>query len=274
MTRCSAWNRSRPWNRNAVLLYFTDPGLRRLWPDWADGAPRVVRQFRAAMARHGGEPAWTVLLDRLRQASPDFSRLWERGGEDGAGGPGNVPERFVHPVAGTLRLARFRLWAEPRGRGSRRRRLRPRRRGDGGQTPPPAGTVHRRCPGLDEPPLAAGPAPPGSGPVTRRAPPIPCRPRIPVPGRRAARCAGWARRGRHGSAGPGACPPAGAGRPGRAAPPRGRRCAGPRHDLPGRRRTGSRRPGTAGPPRPRSRAGSPRPAAQPGSGCGGSDLGR
>ncbi len=104
-------------NRNAVLLYFTDPGLRRLWPDWADGAPRVVRQFRAAMARHGGEPAWTVLLDRLRQASPDFSRLWERGGEDGAGGPGNVPERFVHPVAGTLRLARFRLWAEPGNEG-------------------------------------------------------------------------------------------------------------------------------------------------------------
>ena len=100
-------------NRNAVLLYFTDPGLRRLWPDWADGAPRVVRQFRGAMARHGGEPAWTVLLDRLRQASPDFSRLWERGDEDGAGGPGNMPERLVHPVAGTLRLARFRLWAEP-----------------------------------------------------------------------------------------------------------------------------------------------------------------
>ena len=100
-------------NRNAVLLYFTDPGLRRLWPDWADGAPRVVRQFRAAMARHGSEPAWTVLLDRLRQASPDFSRLWEQDGEDGAGGPGNLPERFVHPVAGTLRLARFRLWAEP-----------------------------------------------------------------------------------------------------------------------------------------------------------------
>ena len=104
-------------NRNAVLLYFTDPGLRRLWPDWADGAPRVVRQFRAAMARHGGEPAWTVLLDRLRQASPDFSLLWERGGEDGAGGPGNVPERLVHPVAGTLRLARFRLWAEPGNEG-------------------------------------------------------------------------------------------------------------------------------------------------------------
>ena len=101
-------------NRNAVLLYFTDPGLRRLWPDWADGAPRVVRQFRTTMARHGSEPAWTVLLDRLRQASADFSRLWEQeDGEDGGGAPGNVPERFVHPVAGTLRLARFRLWAEP-----------------------------------------------------------------------------------------------------------------------------------------------------------------
>jgi hypothetical protein len=99
-------------SRNAVLLYFTDPGLRRLWPDWADGAPHVVRQFRAAMARHGSEPAWAALLDRLRHTSADFSLLWEQDADDGAGGRGNAPERFEHPVAGPLRLARFRLWAE------------------------------------------------------------------------------------------------------------------------------------------------------------------
>ena len=65
-------------NRNAMLLYFTDPGLRELWPDWAADAPRVVSQFRAAMARHGADPEWATLLERLRQASPDFDRLWQQ----------------------------------------------------------------------------------------------------------------------------------------------------------------------------------------------------
>ena len=65
-------------NRNAMLLYFTDPALRELWPDWAAEAPRVVSQFRAATARHGADPEWAALLERLRQASPDFDRLWQQ----------------------------------------------------------------------------------------------------------------------------------------------------------------------------------------------------
>ena len=98
-------------NRNAMLLYFTDPGQRELRPDWAAGAPGVVSQFRAAMARHGADPEWATLLERLRQASPDFDGLWQ---QDGTGCCGHVPERFLHPAAGRLRLARFHLWAEPR----------------------------------------------------------------------------------------------------------------------------------------------------------------
>lgn len=98
-------------NRNAALLYFTDPGLRDLRPDWEDGAALIVGRLRAAMARHGSEAAWTALLARLREASPEFARLWD---QDGTVDFGSVPERFVHPVAGRLRLARFHLWAEPR----------------------------------------------------------------------------------------------------------------------------------------------------------------
>lgn len=98
-------------NRNAALLYFTDPALRDLRPDWEDGAALLVGRLRAAMARHGSEPAWTALLARLHEASPEFARLWD---QDGAPDGGSVPERFEHPVAGRLRLARFHLWAEPR----------------------------------------------------------------------------------------------------------------------------------------------------------------
>ena len=127
-------------NRNAVLLYFTDPGLRELWPDWADGAPRVVRQFRAAMARHGGEPEWAALLDRLRQASPDFDRLWEQAG---AARPlrqraGAVPAPGGRGVA----AGPFPPVGRAAGRRSRRGRLHARRRGDRGQAAPPAGPVH------------------------------------------------------------------------------------------------------------------------------------
>ena len=65
-------------NRNAALLYFTDPALRDLRPDWEDGAALIVGRLRAAMTRHGSEAAWTALLARLREASPEFSRLWNR----------------------------------------------------------------------------------------------------------------------------------------------------------------------------------------------------
>ncbi len=98
-------------NRNTMLLYFAAAGLRELWPDWAADAPRVVSQFRAATARHGTDPERAALLERLRQASPDFDRLWQQAG---TGSYEHAPERFRHPVAGVLRLARFHLWAEPR----------------------------------------------------------------------------------------------------------------------------------------------------------------
>ena len=98
-------------NRNAALLYFTDPGLRDLRADWEDGAALIVGRLRAAMTRHGSEAAWTALLARLQDASAEFARLWE---QDSTADCGSVPERFVHPVAGPLRLARFHLWAEPR----------------------------------------------------------------------------------------------------------------------------------------------------------------
>jgi MmyB-like transcription regulator ligand binding domain len=99
-----------PRNRNAMLLYFAGGGMRDLRPDWADDAPPVAGQVRAAMARHATDPEWTALLERLRRICPDFDRMSPQAGLDGHG---HVPERFRHPVAGALRLARFQLWAEP-----------------------------------------------------------------------------------------------------------------------------------------------------------------
>jgi hypothetical protein len=94
-----------------MLLYFADAGQRELRPDWAADAPPVVSQIRAAMARHGTDPEWATLLERLRRVSPDFDRMWRQAG---TGSYDHAPERFRHPVTGVLRLARFHLWAEPR----------------------------------------------------------------------------------------------------------------------------------------------------------------
>jgi PAS domain-containing protein len=97
--------------RNAILLYFTDPRLRRQLPEWHVDAPRVVSQFRTAMARHTNDPAWVTLLTRLRRGSVEFDRLWCQ--PDGFY-PGSAPQRFLHPVVGVLRLVPYQLWSEPR----------------------------------------------------------------------------------------------------------------------------------------------------------------
>jgi hypothetical protein len=98
-------------SRNALLLYFTDPQVRRQLPEWQVEAPRVVGQFRAAMSRHPDDPAWIELLERLRRGSAEFERLWH---EPEPFYPGNAPQRFLHPVVGSLRLAAYHLWSEPR----------------------------------------------------------------------------------------------------------------------------------------------------------------
>ena len=98
-------------SRNALLLYFTDPRMRRLIPEWHLDAPRVVSQFRAAMARHAHDPSWLALLDALRRGSAEFDRLWC---EPDICHPGIAPQRFLHPVVGPLRLATYHLWSEPR----------------------------------------------------------------------------------------------------------------------------------------------------------------
>jgi PAS domain-containing protein len=98
-------------DRNAILLYFTDARLRRQLPEWHVDAPRVVSQFRAAMARHTNDPAWVALLTRLRRGSAEFDRLWC---QPEVFYPGSAPQRFLHPVVGVLRLASYQLWSEPR----------------------------------------------------------------------------------------------------------------------------------------------------------------
>src|SRR6201992_3284395 len=97
-------------SRNVLLLYFTDPRMRRLIPEWHLDAPRVVSQFRAALARHADDPSWLALLATLRGGSAEVDRLC---GHPEIFPPGHAPQRFLHPVVGPLRLATYHLWSEP-----------------------------------------------------------------------------------------------------------------------------------------------------------------
>ncbi|GAA4199732.1 helix-turn-helix transcriptional regulator [Actinocatenispora rupis] len=103
---------ARPFEeRNSLLLAFTDPAWRARIVDWDVAAPRMVAQFRAAMARHVAEPAWKDLVRRLRQASPEFAELWER---HEVKAPENLTKRYRSVDVGLVHLRYTHLWFGPR----------------------------------------------------------------------------------------------------------------------------------------------------------------
>jgi MmyB-like transcription regulator ligand binding domain len=97
--------------RNILLLIFTNPAWRKSLVDWEDSAPRVVAQFRAAMASHIAEPGWKGLVKRLRAQSPEFDTMWN---QHEISSPENRTKRFLHPEVGLLRLDFTHLWLGPR----------------------------------------------------------------------------------------------------------------------------------------------------------------
>jgi PAS domain-containing protein len=73
-----AYSRLPEQDRNILLCMLTNKGTRKLFgAGWADEAKRMVAQFRATHDVWAGDPAFTELLARLRQGSPEFVRWWE-----------------------------------------------------------------------------------------------------------------------------------------------------------------------------------------------------
>jgi transcriptional regulator with XRE-family HTH domain len=82
-----AWNRTygallpgvvnaRPEERNVLWQVFTVPGCCSALANQDVEMPRLVATFRAAFARHLGEPSWTGFIDSLCAASAEFARMW------------------------------------------------------------------------------------------------------------------------------------------------------------------------------------------------------
>ncbi|HEY2706213.1 MAG TPA: helix-turn-helix transcriptional regulator [Candidatus Dormibacteraeota bacterium] len=88
-------------DRNILWLMFTDPAWRGLLLDWPRDAAWVAAQFRAALARHVGEPHWMELVERLRTASADFHEMWER---HDVASPVSKTKRYLHPREGLVTL--------------------------------------------------------------------------------------------------------------------------------------------------------------------------
>ncbi|TYK50691.1 helix-turn-helix transcriptional regulator [Actinomadura decatromicini] len=69
-----------PGDRNIVWRWFTDPFVREAYPEAEhEHYSRLhVADLRAAVARRGTDAVASALVGRLREASDEFARLWER----------------------------------------------------------------------------------------------------------------------------------------------------------------------------------------------------
>ncbi|MFC4471339.1 helix-turn-helix transcriptional regulator [Streptomyces xiangluensis] len=99
-----------PQDRNCMLLCFTNE-------DWQSSLVRLeetmrvmAAKFRASMAGHLAEPAWKMLLERLRTESPEFREIWERHEVVSAS---SKRKQFTNAHVGLLTVDGTDLWLGP-----------------------------------------------------------------------------------------------------------------------------------------------------------------
>jgi transcriptional regulator with XRE-family HTH domain len=89
-------------DRNILVCMFTNPATRRLFAaGWADEAKRMIATFRPTHDLWAGDPAFTSLLQRLRNNSPEFVDWWNSHDVRNVVGGRKMVE---HPSKGTLRF--------------------------------------------------------------------------------------------------------------------------------------------------------------------------
>ncbi|MEV5434673.1 helix-turn-helix domain-containing protein [Streptomyces sp. NPDC052682] len=67
-----------PEDRNCILLTYTHPEWQSSIVRLEETQRLMAARFRATMAGHLGEPAWKMLLKRLRTESAEFRAAWDR----------------------------------------------------------------------------------------------------------------------------------------------------------------------------------------------------
>jgi transcriptional regulator with XRE-family HTH domain len=91
-----------PQARNLVLMMFTVPELREVISDWERNARCMLAEFRADYGRYHNDPAFSELIDYLKQHSPEFKQWWSEAYNVGCGS--EIEKVINHPMAGRLNL--------------------------------------------------------------------------------------------------------------------------------------------------------------------------
>lgn len=93
------WAARAPGDRNQVWWVLTDPAARKVYVEWEKEAADLLGRFRAAAARRPGDPAFTALIERLHQASPEVRDWWPRYEVRPVG---SGTKRLHHPALGDV----------------------------------------------------------------------------------------------------------------------------------------------------------------------------
>jgi transcriptional regulator with XRE-family HTH domain len=86
-------------HRNTLWCTLTEPTAREMFPQYEESTRHHVARFRAAYARHVGEPDWEEDIRRLSSLSSEFAELWALH-EVAEFRPGT--RTFIHQDAGPL----------------------------------------------------------------------------------------------------------------------------------------------------------------------------
>jgi transcriptional regulator with XRE-family HTH domain len=100
-----------PDERNSLWIIFTKQTTSKCFVDRDEAKPRVVAQLRSLMAEHVADPAFKCLVRRLREASPEFTELWDR---HEVAEPENARKRLLHLDYGLLQFNYMNTWLAPR----------------------------------------------------------------------------------------------------------------------------------------------------------------
>jgi transcriptional regulator with XRE-family HTH domain len=93
-------------DRNLLRLIFTNPEVRARMVDWEQAAGILVASFRAAMAKHVGEPAWKCFLAQMLEQA-EFAEVWER---HEVRPIQRMTKRMFSPSVGLLQMESTSLW--------------------------------------------------------------------------------------------------------------------------------------------------------------------
>ena len=95
------WPALPPPERNIVWWTFMHPAARSVLVDWAAEASAQLARFRAAAARHPGDPQFAALIDALHAGSPEVRAWWPR---HDVAPLSSGTKRIRHPALGEVRF--------------------------------------------------------------------------------------------------------------------------------------------------------------------------